>query len=259
MVAKNSKFLFIVGLLFIVYNSSQAQTLIRESSRTKEIKKNWTIEWGILTGMGVSNVLRPNEEPILDMPEGMSTYRVKYAPRPEAEIGFFGEIGKTKSIFSMQAHLSYTMRAMPKPVFYNYGSNDIKEVYKSTYLNGGTFGLLFCIKPVDRFKIGLGFDVTSFLITDDVENSDIGEYTNLYASSAGLKVVFSYKVSPRVDINVYSRLGRLTDGNMEMSNGFAPDDISAGMTVGYRLFGKEIRYKAKLEEEKKVYKLDYTK
>jgi hypothetical protein len=256
MVARDSKFLFIIGLLFIVYNSGQAQTLIRESSRTKEIKRSWKVEWGILTGAGVSNILRPDTERMLDVPEGADTYRVMYAPRPEASLGFFGEIGKTKSIFSIQAHLSYTMRAMPKPVFYNNG-DDIKEVYKSTYLNGATVGLLFCFKPVDRFKIGVGFDVTNFLITDNVENSDIGEYTNLYSSSAGLKLVFSYKVSPRVDVNVYSRVGRLTDVDVKGGNGITPDDISAGMTVGYRLFGKEIRYKVKVEEEKKVYKLDY--
>jgi hypothetical protein len=251
MVARNSKIFVVIGLLFIVFNTTQAQTLIKESSRTKKLEKSWKIELGILTGAGVSNILRPNMEPIIDIPEGMNTYRVKYAPRPEAQLGLFTEIGKSNSIYSFQVQLSYTMRAMPKPVFYNY-SNDIKEVYKSTYLNGGTAGFLFCIKPVDRFKIGVGLDFTSFLILDDVENSDIGEYTNIYRSSAGLKVVFTYKVSPRIDVNVYSRLGRIS-GNSSM----APDDISAGMTVGYRLVGKEIKYKAKLEETKQVYKLDY--
>lgn len=251
MVARNSKILFVIGLLFIICNTMQAQTLIREKSNTKKIEKSWKIELGLLTGMGVSNILRPNTEPIIEMPEGMSTYRVKYAPRPEAQLGLFAEMGKSNSIYSFQVHLSYTMRALPKPVFYNY-SNDIKEVYKSTYLNGGTAGILFCIKPVDRFKIGVGLDFTSFLIFDDVENSDIGEYTNLHRSSAGLKVVFTYKVSPRVDVNVYSRLARTAGGG-----GVAPDDISAGMTVGYRLVGKEIKYKAKLEETKQVYKLDY--
>lgn len=258
MVARNSKLLFVIGLLFIVYNTTQAQTLIRESSRTKEIKKSWKMEWGILTGMGVSNILRPDKEPTLSMPEGMSTYRVMYAARPEAEIGVFGEIGKTKSIFSFQAHFSYTMRAVPEPVFYNY-ANDIKEVYKSTYLNGGTFGILFCFKPVEKFKIGVGFDVTNFLITQDVEDSNIGEYTEFYSSSSGFKLVLSYKVSPRVDLNVYGRVGRINDFDMNMGKFPKPDDISAGMTVGYRICGKEIRYKAKIEEEKKVYKLDYTK
>lgn len=256
MITRNSKWLFVIGLLFIVYGTTQAQTLIKESSRTKEMKTSWKMEWGILTGMGVSNVLKPDNEPVISMSEGINTYRVMYAARPEAEIGLFGEIGKTKSIFSFQAHFSYTMRAVPEPVFYNY-SNDIKEVYKSTYLNGGTFGLLFCIKPVDKFKVGIGFDMTNFFITGDVEESNIGEYTELYSSSTGLKLVLSYKVSPRVDLNVYGRLGRINDFDMNMGKDFRPDDISAGMTIGYRLFGKEIRYKAKVEEEKKVYKLDY--
>lgn len=258
MVAKNSKLFVVIGLLFIMYSTTQAQTLIRESSNSKEIKKSWKVEWGILTGMGVSNVLQPEKEPTLSMPEGMNTYRVMYAARPEAEIGFFGEIGKTKSMFSFQAHFSYTMRAVPEPVFYNY-ANDIKDVYKSTYLNGATVGVLFCIKPIEKFKIGVGVDVTSFLITQDVEDSDIGEYTEFYSSSTGLKLVLSYKVSPRVDLNVYGRLGSISNFDMIKDKSLRPDDISAGMTVGYRICGKEIRYKAKIEEEKKVYKLDYSK
>jgi hypothetical protein len=260
MVARNSKLLFVIGFLFIVYTTTtQAQTLIKENSRTKEIETNWKMEWGILTGMGVSNVLRPDKEPTISMPEGINTYRVMYAARPEAEIGFFGEIGKTKSFFSLQAHCSYTMRAVPEPVFYNYSNSNIKEVYKSTYLNGGTFGLLFCFKPVEKFKIGVGFDVTNFLITQDVEDSNIGEYTEFYSSSTGFKLVFAYKVSPRIDLNAYGRLGKLNDFDIKTGKDMRPDDISAGMTISYRLCGKEIRYKAKLEEEKKVYKLDYTK
>lgn len=256
MLIKNSRWFVVIGLFFMIFNTIQAQTLIRETSKTKKKDKNWKVEWGILTGMGVYNVLKPDQAPNIDMPEGANTYRVMYAPRPEAQIGFFGEIGKTKSIFSFQAHLSYTMRAVPKPVFYDY-SNDIKEVYKSTYLNGGTVGVLFCLKPVDRFKVGVGFDLTSFLIFEDVEKSNIGEYTAFFGSSVGLKLMLSYKVSPRVDMNVYGRLGKLDGFNSNLDKGPAPDDISAGMTLSYRLFGKEIRYKETITEEKKVYKLDY--
>ena len=253
---RNSKVFFMIALLFITYNTIQAQTLIRETSNTKKNEKSWKVEWGLLTGMGVSNVLRPDVEARIALPESASTYRTMYAARPEAEIGFFGEIGKTSSIFSFQAHLSYTMRAVPEPVFYNNSSN-VKEVYKSTYLNGGTIGALFCFKPVDRFKVGVGLDLTRFLILDDVVDSDIGEYTGFFKSSAGLKLVVSYQVSPRVDLNVYSRFGRLDDFDAARSNGFSPDDISVGMTVAYRLLGKEIRYKETIIEEKQVYKLNY--
>lgn len=261
MVAKNSSVLFVIGLLFIICQTTEAQTLIRESSRTKEIKKSWKIEWGILTGMGVSNVLRPAEEPQLTMGEEISTYSVMYAPRPEAEFGFFGEIGKTKSFFSVMAHFSYTMRAIPEPVFYDQGST-VEEVYKSTYLNGLTGGVFFCFKPVEKFKIGVGFDMTNFMMTKEIEESNIGEYTEFYSSSMGFKVMLSYKVSPRIDLNVYGRLGRIEGLDLDLagvSKAPIPDEVSAGVTVGYRIGGKEIRYKAKIEEEKKVYKLDYTK
>ncbi len=255
MVARNSRVLLFIGLLCMAYSMTQAQTLIRESNRTNEIEKSWKMEWGILTGVGVSNVLKPESNPTLKMPEGKGTYRVMYAARPEAQIGVFGEIGKTKSIFSFQIHFAYTMRAIPEPVFYSY-NDDIKDVYKSTYLNGGTVSALFCFKPVDKFKIGIGIEATKFLVTEGVKNSDIGEYTEWYSSSTGLKLMLSYKVSPRVDINVYGRAGHISEFDKK---NLMPDDISAGMTVGYRLCGKEVRYKAKIEEEKKVYRLDYNK
>lgn len=259
MVAKNSSVLFMIGLFFFIVQTTEAQTLIRERSNTKEIKKSWKMEWGILTGMGVSNVLRPDQEPKLTMPEGVNAYKVMYAPRPEAEIGIFGEIGKTKSIFSVMAHFSYTMRAVPEPVFYNQGDN-VQEAYKSTYLNGATGGILFCFKPVEKFKIGIGVDMVNFMWTKAIEESNIGEYTENYTSSAGLKMMLSYKVSPRVDLNVYGRLGRINGSGFDvMEKSMKPDEVSAGMTVAYRIGGKEIRYKAKIEEEKKVYKLDYTK
>lgn len=258
MILRDSKLLFIIGLLFVVYNTTQAQkTLIRETNNTHSIDKSWKVEWGILAGVGISNVLKPNENPTLSMSEGVSTYRVMYAPRPEAEVGIFGEIGKTKSFFSIQAHFTYTMRAVPQPVFYAL-NQDIKEVYKSTYLNGLTGGLLFFFKPVDKFKIGVGFDATNFLITQDISDSNIGEYTELYSTAVGLKAVFSYQVSPRVDINVYGRLGKINVGD-DFFKEMAPNDISAGMAIGYRLCGKEIHYKSKTDEEKKVYRLDYTK
>jgi len=77
MVTRNSKLLFVIGLLCIVYNTTQAQTLIRENSRTKEIKHNWKVEWGILTGMGVSTVPKPCKEQIIHLPEGMNSYQVR--------------------------------------------------------------------------------------------------------------------------------------------------------------------------------------
>jgi len=101
--------------------------------------------------------------------------------------------------------------------------------------------------------------MTNFLITKDVQESDFGEYTELYRSSKGLKLVLSYKVSSRVDLNAYGRLGVIDGFTRNYDVTPAPDDISGGMTIGYRLFGKEVRYKAKIEEEKKVYKLDYSK
>ena len=77
MFTKNLSLLFAVGLFLFSYQSVQAQkTLMKEYNNSEEVKKSWRIEWGILTGAGVSNVLRPQENPTLEMPETMNAYEI---------------------------------------------------------------------------------------------------------------------------------------------------------------------------------------
>lgn len=262
------KFVFVFAAVSMLTTTIHAQTktLIKESNDERTYEKKWRVEWGALTGAGVNYVFKQPNLTAVANPEGMSYTAINYAPRPEAELGFFTEVGKVGSIFSVSTEFTYTMRAVPQPVFSN-NSNQVAE-YKNTYLNGATFGLLFNFKPVDKFKVGIGFDCTRFLMTKKIQESNHAKYTQAFSTPFGLKTVFSYQVSPRMDIQMYARLGKIGDCEAQNMNGgssntsamwekMKPEDISAGVRVAYRICGKELHIKKKLQGEKKVYRLNY--
>ncbi len=248
-------------LVLIAFCSFQAEaqvqkTLIQETNKNINCEKKWKIEWGVIGSAGVSNVLKPNEPRIESMygsETAPTSYSILYAPRPEAELGFFGEISKVNSIFSFQSRITYTMRAIPQPVFSGSSTVPAQE-YKSTYLNGLTMGGTFFINPVSKFKIGLGLEATGFLITKEIADSEHGEYTESFKSVMGLRMVLGYQISPRMDMNVY---GSISNSHKENSMNYEPDNVSAGIMMLYRISGKEIHVKRTFKEKKEVYKLVY--
>jgi len=223
-------------MLFFISNTS-AQQLISKSN------KQWKIHFGVMGGIGVSNFLQNAHTNAVDfLPEGSDQYEVMYAPRPEATIGIFSEL-ETKCKFSFQTNLAYTMRAIPKP---NFGTNAIKA-YESLYMNGLTVGGIIFFKPVNKLKVGLGFDFTQFLITKDLAEGRYGNYATQYRASKNIKAVVSYSVSPRADIQVYVAAENSLKSKLQV------DNINAGATLAYKLVGREIKL------QKEVYKIDYNK
>lgn len=260
MIGKKSNLLFLLVFVLGTYSATQAQdkTLIYEKEGEKTIDKVWRTEFGIWGGAGVSNFFKPASNPAIAIPEEYNNYSVMYAPRPEANVGVFTEIYKPNSIVSVQLFVGYTMRAIPKPVFYT-AQNEPPQEYRSTYLNGLTGGAMVFFRPgKKKFRIGVGLDATQFLIFPDVKDSEIGEYTELYKGSYGFKTVVGYQVSPRMDLNIYGRLG-MNAASFKNTENYLPTDVSAGVMMSYRLFGKEHHLKGKIQGKKEVYRLNYTK
>lgn len=237
---KTMKKIFLLVFVFgLSYNTTQAQQLIYQC------EKNWKMHWGVTGGVGVSNFLENSISLTnVSIPESYSSYAVMYAPRPEANLGFFTEIEKGR--FSFQTTFTYQMRAMPAPVFIS-GNNDPGNTYQSLYMNGLSLGGVLFFKPVDKFKFGIGFDLAHFFIPKELKESNYGSIAEGYKNARSLKTVIAYNLNPRTDINVYvAAVNNLTE-KMQV------DNIAAGVTITYKLCGTEVKVK------KEVYKLDYTK
>lgn len=237
MVIKIQKIGLLLCCMLFTLSSISAQQLIRKT------EKQWKVHFGVMGGVGVSNFLQNAHTNATEfLPEGSDQYEVMYAPRPEATIGIFSEL-ETKCKFSFQTNLAYTMRAIPKPSF---GTNAVKA-YESLYMNGLTVGGIIFFKPVNKLKVGFGFDFTQFLITKELEEGRYGNYATQYRASKNIKTVVSYSVSPRADIQVYVAAENSLKSKMQV------DNINAGATLAYKLVGREIKM------QKQVYKVDYNK
>lgn len=223
------------------YATTQAQQLISKS------EKSWKIHWGVTGGAGVSNFLENSRPQLESMPEGMDAFTVKYAPRPEVTLGLFTEFEPQCKFFSFRTSINYMMRSIPEPTFHSYLSSIVENPYKSIYLNGlYVDGILF-FKPLEKVKFGLGFDLAHFFMTNQIKEGQNSEYAQNFVSYRGLKTVVSYNIDARTDLSMYVSVGNSMMDKMQV------DNISGGVTMAYKLKGRE--YKVK----KEVYSIDYVK
>ena len=223
------------------YATTQAQQLISES------EKSWKIHWGVTGGTGVSNFLENSSPKLKSLPEGFDAYTVKYAPRPEVTLGLFTEFESECKFLSFRTSINYMMRSIPEPTFQSYLSSTVQNPYQSIYLNGlYVDGVLF-FKPLDKVKFGLGFDLANFFMTNQIKEGQNSEYAQSFVSYRGLKTVVSYNINARTDLNMYVSVGNSAMGEMQV------DHISGGVTVAYKVKGREFKMK------KEIYTIDYVK
>lgn len=236
-----TKTIFFTLLFLGMYGTTQAQQLISKS------EKSWKIHWGVTGGAGVSNFLQNASPQMQSTPEDMDDYTVKYAPRPEVTLGVFTEFEPECKFFSFRTGINYMMRSIPEPTFHSYLSSTVENPYQSIYLNGlYVDGILF-FKPLEKVKFGLGFDLAHFFMTEQIKEGQNSEYAQNYVSYRGIKTVVSYNVNPRMDLNMYVSVGNSLTEKMQV------DNISGGVTVAYKLKGKEFKIK------KEIYTVDYAK
>ncbi len=227
-------------LLLGAYGTTQAQQLIHES------EKSWKIHWGVTGGAGLSNFLQNSRPQLESMPEGMDAFTVKYAPRPEVMVGFFTETEMGK-LFSFRSSFNYMMRAIPEPTFHSYLSSVVENPYKSIYLNGLYIDGIVFFKPLEKVKFGLGFDYAHFFMTEKIEAGQNAEYAENYVSYRGLKTVVAYNIDARTDVSMYVSVGNNMMDKMQV------DNISGGVTIAYKVIGREFKIK------KEIYTIDYVK
>jgi len=231
--------IFFLFLFLGMYETTQAQQLISKS------EKSWKVHWGVTGGAGVSNFLENARPQIQSTPEEMDDYRVRYAPRPEIILGVFTEIEPECKFFSFRTSINYMMRSIPKPTFYSYLSSTVENPYKSIHLNGlYVDGILF-FKPLEKVKFGLGFDLAHFFMTKQIKEGQNAEYAQNYVSYRGLKTVIAYNINARTDVSMYVSVGNSLMDKMQV------DNISGGVTVAYKVKGKEFKIK------KEIYSIDY--
>lgn len=229
-------------LLFLgTYTTTQAQQLISKS------EKSWKIHWGVTGGAGVSNFLENARPQMQSTPENLDDYTVRYAPRPEVTLGVFTEFEPACKFFSFRTSMNYMMRSIPEPTFYSYLNANVENPYKSIYLNGFYVDGILFFKPLEKVKFGLGFDLASFFMTKQIKEGQNSEYAQNYVSYRGLKTVIAYNINARTDLSMYVSVGNSLTDKMQV------DNISGGVTVAYKVKGKE--YKVK----KEVYSVDYAK
>jgi len=236
-ILKRMSLLILLTLGF--YSTSSAQQLIGKSN------KNFKVHFGLTGGVGISTFLEnSNVEALPFVPEGYTSYSTMYAPRPEAQLGLFMELEGKKRV-AFQTSITYTMRSIPKPVFSATPTTD--KSYNSIYLNGLSFSGVLFIKASDKFRFGLGFEITKFFMTKKLKKGIYKDYAQQYDLFRGLKTVVAYKLNPRTELNIYGMIGNQLMKKMQV------DNFSVGATVTYRLYGREYKI------QKEVYKLDYAK
>jgi hypothetical protein len=236
-ILKRMSLLILLSLVF--YSTSSAQQLIAKST------KNFKVHYGVTGGVGVSTFLEnSNAQALPFVPEGYTSYSTMYAPRPEAQLGLFMEL-ESKKRLAIQTSITYAMRAIPKPVF--SGGAAANNSYNSIYLNGLSFSGILFIKATEKFRFGLGFEVTKFFMTNQLQDGIYSDYAQQYDLFRGVKTVVAYKLNPRTEMNIYAMVGNQLMEKMQV------DNISVGATLTYRLYGREYKI------EKEVYKIDYVK
>ncbi len=235
---------FLTGLFSY---SAQAQ---QATQKLSEVNKKWRVHWGVYGGAGVANALGMSYFDYMDyytMDENgnyvAQDVQILHAPRPEAKLGFSCEIEMPK-IVSFQLGIGYMMRAVPKPSV-GVNGQPAEKKYASTVLNGAHWNGTLFFRANNKIKFGLGFESAFMPLYRSGKMSSYDMYTESHTFSHGVTTVVSYSVNPRLSLNFYAMA---STGMYDL--GF--NNISAGMTVGYRIRGKEIRLK------KEVYKLDYT-
>lgn len=229
-------------LLFLgTYATTQAQQLLSKS------EKSWKIHWGVTGGAGVSNFLQSAKPELGSLPEGFDAYTVRSAPRPEVSLGLFTELESQCKFLSFRTSINYMMRAIPEPTFHSYLSSVVENPYKSIYLNGLYMDGVLFFKPIEKMKFGLGFDIASFFLTKQIQEGQNSEYAQNFMTYMGLKTVISYNINARTDLSMYVSAGNSSMGKMQI------DNISGGVTMAYKLKGREYKIK------KEVYKIDYVK
>ena len=138
------------------------------------------------------------------------------------------------------------MRSTPAPVF-NSSASVADNTYQSLYFNGLSLSGLWFFKPVDKFKVGLGFDYVHFFNNKLLKESNYGAYASDHMTSAGIRTELVYSKDSRTDFAL-----TVSAANTQMKK-IQIDNISVAATVYYKLCGKEIKIK------KEIYKLDYSK
>lgn len=234
----------VVAFSFFAFQAFSQDSRQLISSTTKTFK----VHFGIETGLGVSHllakpyaiqplVLSQDETTILPVEQ----YDIMLAPRGEARFGFFTEY-EAPSGWGMKSSVGYMGKALPKPV----ENTSANIPYNVGYLNNLTYAFSFYFKPMGKVRLGLGTEYHwAFRTGKQRRVGTVGDYWESLTTYMGLRGEVSYQVNPRTFINTYIGLGSHFAANVPV------DYISGGVTVAYRLKGKEYEIK------KDIYRINY--
>lgn len=229
---------FICSFAIFTMQQLTAQTLVHQS------EKSWKIHFGVQGAAGLStyfnNLTNDFEMPV---PETASSFELNYAPRPEVLFGVFTEL-EFSDKFSYRTTLSYMMRAIPAPVFLNNTASAV-NTYHSIYSSGLAVSGTWFFKPVQKFKVGLGYDYVHFVNEKFLKDTKYATFSNAFSASRGLRTEFVYSSNTRTEYAL-----TVTAGNSNF-NKLQVDNLTIAATIYHRLCGKMIKVK------KEVYKLNY--
>jgi len=233
-----SKSLMLIAILVGYLQSLSAQdTRQLISSTTKTFKVHWGIEGGISANYLFTDLIQDN----YITEENSALYRISLAPRPEAQFGMFSEIEFKR--WSMRLFVGYMGKTVPKPYDVLQGE---EARYNLAYVNNFVHNFMFYYLPTGRTRIGLGWEHHMAYMGKKRMDGDLEGYWSSLNTMGGLRAEFGYQLNPRTHVNTFVVAGRYNGFNSKVV-----DNVSAGVTVSYRLKGKEYEIK------KDIYKLNY--
>ncbi|MCP4439255.1 MAG: hypothetical protein GY810_09970 [Aureispira sp.] len=235
-----SKSLMLVALLLAYLHQLSAQDnkqLI--SSTTKTFKAHWGIEGGV----GANYLFNDLSKSIGIQNESSTTnYGMRLAPRVDAQFGLFSELEFKR--WGMKIYGGYLGKTVPKPIDLT-GAEGLPS-YNMAYVHNFIHNFMFYFKPTTRLRIGGGLEHHMAFMGKKRMEGELQEYWDGLNLFMGLRTEVGYQLSPRAHLNTYVIVGKYS--SVESS---IVDNVSAGVTISYRLKGKEYEIK------KDIYKINY--
>lgn len=212
------------------------------SSTTKTFK----IHFGIEGGVGANYLFSDLTQNMYFIEKAednyvAANYKMRLAPRPEAQFGLFSEIEFKR--WDLKVYTGYLGQTVPKPIR-TMTASDVQ--YNLAYMHNFTANAMLYYKPSARIRVGLGLESHMGFVGEKRGNSELGEYWYGLSHFSGLRAEVGYQVNPRMHVNTYAMVGKYA-----AFTGAVVDNVSAGVTISYRLKGKEYEIK------KDIYKINY--
>lgn len=235
------------GLLFVALLFSCTHQLIAQDSRQllSSTSKTFKVHFGIEGGIGANYLFsdRTQKTIMQGRPESsiVSKHKIYLAPRPDAQFGIFSEIEFKR--WDFKVYIGYLGKTVPKPVEATTGND---APYNLAYINNVVTNAMAYYKPSSRLRIGLGIETHTGFIGNKKLAGDFSNYWGSFAAFMGLRAEVGYQLNPRMHLNTYATIGKY--GGVD---GVVLGNASAGVTVSYRLKGKEYEIK------KDIYRINY--